>query len=542
MEAWRRAGQRYRRRRLEKKQAKQKRHSKGGVVRQLSSPVSGKSSTASASRRRERGHPRTIRVVVFTYERPHGLLLLLRDIYAWQGRYAVSVVVYDDASKADYSEPEEMAAALGWRFVRASEHHGKRGFWRWVSRAYGEQRRRDDDYFVFLPDDVRLCRDFFYRLCEQWVRIRDPNKISLSPLYDTGGNRGWTQRTCDVVGDVLLTGCVDMASGPRAYLEALSYSCPPVKPTRWDRNPSLGSGVGQVISMSLRARGLSMYSVRNSLVVHTGTQDSKMNPEARAVNPLRAVRFVDGEAAHARLLEGEDPSVVSMASVAHREPLLRKTIESLYWQVDRINVYLNGYSSVPSFLERPRICVARSQDHGDRGDAGKFFWSDDLDACYHFTCDDDILYPRDYIVRMRHHVERYGRKALISLHGSLLRPHPTAYYRERKVMRCTKSVADDTFVHVPGTGVMAYHTSTIALSRHMFKRPHMADIWAALAAKRAQVPVVVVKHSARWILALQDPHLSRSVYSRYADDDGVQTALVRAAAPWRKPRKVTCVE
>jgi len=529
-EAWRRAGERYRARRRAKKDKRGKKTQPGTSPR------------ATFRRRIGRpppGQPKSIRVVIFTYERPDSPLALLRDVYAWRGPYRLSVAVYDDASKADYAAPRAMMKALGWDFVRARRHHGKEHFWRWVKSVHGMQRNRKEEFFVFLPDDVRLCVDFFSRLCVEWLHISDPNKISLSPLIDSGGNRGWTQRNSRSVGNALLTGCVDLAAGTtRAYLEALDHSCPSVPSGRWAADPSLGSGVGAAISSRLHSLGLSMYSVKRSLIAHTGLDNSQMNPTARKHNPLRSLNFVDGDHAHSGLLDG-DPCIVSIASMGYRNQMLSKVIDSLYWQAERINVYLNEYDSIPRFLQRPNIRVAMSQQHGDRGDAGKFFWSDQLPtSCYHFTCDDDIIYPSDYVARMRYYVDAYKRRALISLHGAILHRFPpsSCYYNKRaSLLRCTRALSDDTPAHIPGTGVLAYHVSTMDVAPSMFKRPNMADIWLGLAAKKAGVPIVVVHHERNWISTLSDPMPNLSIFARFRDCDAAQAALVHSAAPWSAP-------
>ena len=118
----------------------------------------------------------------------------------------------------------------------------------------------------------------------------------------------------------------------------------------------------------------------------------------------------------------------SLASIPERERSLQQTVASLLPQVDRLGVYLNGYDSVPDFLHDPRIDVARSEETGDRGDAGKFFWSDAGDFDYHLACDDDLLYPPDFAATMVAACDRHGRRALVGLHGALMREKPAGYY------------------------------------------------------------------------------------------------------------------
>ena len=46
-----------------------------------------------------------------------------------------------------------------------------------------------------------------------------------------------------------------------------------------------------------------------------------------------------------------------IASIPHRAENLRQTVLSLINQVDKLNVYLHGYDSVPDFLQAPKIEV-----------------------------------------------------------------------------------------------------------------------------------------------------------------------------------------
>ena len=484
-------------------------------------------------------HPQSIRVVVMTYERPGDLLKLLRDLYVCSQGYRISVTVYDDASKADYADVRTMLTALGWSYTRAEKNHGKRGHFKWISRSYADQRLRKDDLFIFIPDDVRLCKDFFARAISAWNAVTDGNKGTLTILRDSGGNRGWTRPDSQDLGGYRNTGWVDGAFiCTRVYLSALWFRVPHVPASRWAKNPTLGSGVGPATSRAALAAGLELFAVTRSLLVHTGVKFSTMNQAARKENPLLAVGFVDGEVEHDRLLFGRtEPMVVSVASMPHRRRMLERVVASLYWQCDRLNVYLNGYPDIPSFLHRPKIKVATSQEYGDRGDAGKFFWATELSStpCYHFTCDDDILYPKDYLERIRRHIDIYKRKAVVTLHGAVLPKRLTeSFYRERHVFHCARDVEKDKWVHVPGTGVMGYHTS-VPVRTSWFRIRNMADVWMAVNAKKAVIPIVVMAHRGYWLSFLPDPQPELAIYRKHANHDTVQTRVVRAAGVWRRP-------
>jgi len=227
-----------------------------------------------------------------------------------------------------------------------------------------------------------------------------------------------------------------------------------------------------------------------------------------------------------------------------REKALKIVVESLLPQVDQINVYLNGYKEIPEFLEHERITVARSQDHGDNGDAGKFFWAEHVQG-YHFTCDDDLIYPPNYVSHMIHKIEGYGRQAVVSVHGAFIRKVVTTYLESRKVYHCLRKMPQDYSAHVLGTGAMAYHTSTIRLAPHHFHGPNMADIWVALQGQYQKVPFITVAHSATWLKLIKNSQ-ARNIYDRavrLAPSKCPQTKAVKERGTWvawsPNPKKMT---
>lgn len=253
--------------------------------------------------------PTRIRLIIFTYERPKMLKRLLADVQEHRGAHEISVVVYDDASSSGYDEVQKKLGVLGGTYVRARKKHGKQQFWKWVSRAYSDQRTRDEPLFCLLPDDFRLCTRFFDRAINIWNRITDPYKVALNPIRDDSreGVECWTKQRPIDCGPVFDAGWVDGALlCNRRYFEALNWKIHPVDSIRWRRNPKSSSGVGEQISVRLALARLGMYKVKRSLCVHVAVP-SKMNPVERQRHPLRALHFIDGEAAHQRLAGASRP-------------------------------------------------------------------------------------------------------------------------------------------------------------------------------------------------------------------------------------------
>lgn len=181
--------------------------------------------------------------------------------------------------------------------------------------------------------------------------------------------------------------------------------------------------------------------------------------------------------------------VAALASIPERRESLLRTVESLLPQVDRVCVYLNGYLKIPDFLDDVRIECATAWRTGDRGDAGKFYWSGEA-YDYYLACDDDLVYHSGYAEMMIDAVERHGRSAIVGLGGKILAEDG------RIVMKypALAEIRREHRVHLLLTCATAHHRSTIALSPDSFPVPNMADVWLAVEALDQGVPMYVLAH------------------------------------------------
>ena len=141
-----------------------------------------------------------------------------------------------------------------------------------------------------------------------------------------------------------------------------------------------------------------------------------------------------------------------MATIPNRIQQLEIVVNCILPQVDQLNVYLNNFEEVPWFLNNPKISVVRSQDHGDRGDAGKFYWSDKVRG-YYFTIDDDIAYPPDYVDKLKAGLDRRGKKCAVGIHGEMYGNEIRHWTKDRtKTHHFHYRLERDTPVCVLGTG------------------------------------------------------------------------------------------
>lgn len=221
-----------------------------------------------------------------------------------------------------------------------------------------------------------------------------------------------------------------------------------------------------------------------------------------------------------------EPVIATVASMPSRRLLLAEVVRSVLGQVDELWVYLNDYPDVPAVLDHPRVRVARSQDHGDLRDNGKFHFDAQLPTCYHLTMDDDLRYPRDYVDHLVAKVEQFDRRAVVGVHGALLHePERTYFEREARTGRHFSTALDvDDVVDVLGTGTLAMHTSTLRLDAADMPTTGMADIWLAVAAHRAGIPLVAVARPRRWVR--EQPNDTSSLFHEFVDDDAPHVAAL----------------
>jgi len=191
----------------------------------------------------------------------------------------------------------------------------------------------------------------------------------------------------------------------------------------------------------------------------------------------------------------DNTTTVSIASIPSREHHLEKVIYSIYKQVNYINVYLNEYTHIPSFLNEKKITVYTSQKNGgDRGDNGKFYSI--ANTGFNLTLDDDIAVMPDYVKRLTDTCNNHRRNCFASFYGSIFKLNDkgniNSFRRDRYTFPIdVKELSEDTQVDYVGTGVMCFHTDAIKnlnFNNKIFLKKNMADIFICIFCKKNKIP------------------------------------------------------
>lgn len=467
-----------------------------------------------------------VTVVITTYNRPDSLRRLLHSLMADAGDLRVDCRVYNDCSTMPYEGLPASSERFGITTIHLERHHGKRDYWRVLDRIFRDLENVRSRYYVQLPDDVEALPGFFRHAIETYQAIQDPDKACLNLYLDSHriGKPNWTATLPQIEHHngvtVFKTGWVDLCYlAERRFFEQLGFHIDPIGPERWRSNPQLSSGVGMQITHRLQGRGL--YQVRRSYLASADVP-SAMNPDRPADEDLAICKL--------------DPIVAGVASIPDRVEYLRQAVASVVPYVDELHVYLNGYPETPAFLDHPKITVHRSQEHGDLGDAGKFF-TVGTQRCYYLAIDDDIVYPPDFVWTLLNHLRnarKKGRKVAVGLHGKVM-PSRVAHYYGGHLCQYhgTQALAEAKAVHVLATCGLVFHTDDLPITIADFAGPrNMADIHFSIACQRHQVGCLVIPRPDRWI-RIQPIPVENTIWGQYHRNDWAQTELFNSWPDWR---------
>ena len=200
-------------------------------------------------------------------------------------------------------------------------------------------------------------------------------------------------------------------------------------------------------------------------------------------------------------------TVVSIATKGDRPEQLEKTIDSLIKQCTDMYIYYNN-----------------DDENIDYTDLSKFwFLSEQKEPCYYFTCDDDIIYPPNYIEHTKNLIDKYG--TIITYHGRRLTGDLNKYYKGRHTVYDFRGAQDlDVFVDVGGTGVMGFRTDLFnPVGIHLEPCKCMSDLVLSLEAKNENQKIVCAKRKQNWLIQQE---VKGGISQTYATNDSEQVKLM----------------
>jgi hypothetical protein len=194
-----------------------------------------------------------------------------------------------------------------------------------------------------------------------------------------------------------------------------------------------------------------------------------------------------------------------------------------------MGVYLNNWDEVPAFLKNPKIQIARSQEHGDVRDNGKFFWVEKTDATFYATVDDDIAYPKDYIATLVANQQLLGGTYAVGVHCSIYPPEIKKLLRQRSLWHFNQATSSLLPVDMIGTGTLLFERAYWQLEYSEIGTPGMADVWFAVAAKKRNFGLWSVSRKAKWLDTIEQEDATNNLFNEGRLDDSLQVKALSGA-------------
>lgn len=204
--------------------------------------------------------------------------------------------------------------------------------------------------------------------------------------------------------------------------------------------------------------------------------------------------------------------VANLATYPPRQESMLAVVDAILPQVDRLNIVLNQYETVPLALRRDKINAILPE--ADLKDTGKFF-PEIGGAEYVFCIDDDLIYPSDFVSRSLDLLRRLPEKNVIaSFHGSLyekprfrlrmknivgLLTYPKLITDFRKVYAFYKQCDAPVIVDQAASGVCVMPASSYPGWDYMKGSEKFADVRLARWAFEKGLTPVILPREAEWL-------------------------------------------
>ena len=175
--------------------------------------------------------------------------------------------------------------------------------------------------------------------------------------------------------------------------------------------------------------------------------------------------------------------VIGIATTGNRPEQLLNTLESLYGQADRLFVWDNSKDGWYDFT-----------------DNGKFKFLELFnEPIYYLSCDDDIIYPKDYVKRTVEEIDKH--KCIVSWHGRVLNPEVEGYYEYgHKEMRFFQTNTAEYYLDVAGTGVTGFRTDYFNPTKlYLSSYKRMSDLVFSLEAIKRGKNIITPAKKHLWI-------------------------------------------
>jgi len=193
-----------------------------------------------------------------------------------------------------------------------------------------------------------------------------------------------------------------------------------------------------------------------------------------------------------------DKITVLMASIPQRSTNLKRVINTLYPYVDEIRLVLNDYESIPEWIKEKSKIISLL-NNPDKYTSNSVWLAMGGINGYVFTCDDDILFPPDYVPTLISKIKEYNNKAIITLYGEIAKRPFTKYNKGRYAIGFFWENKCDREMDIAGAGCSLFHTDGMKPTLVDFPDIYSRDLWFSILAHKNNLPIIRIKSANRWL-------------------------------------------
>jgi len=196
--------------------------------------------------------------------------------------------------------------------------------------------------------------------------------------------------------------------------------------------------------------------------------------------------------------------VANVATYPGRYGTRRKALESIARQVDMLNIALNEYSKIPDDLLGLQNANFVFPEENLK-DVGKFMFDVKKDDDV-FLCDDDIIYPNDYVSWMRKVATGIQIPGFVlGLHGVTYSDYYDGRKRSGRLVHVFHhALASDEHVNQLGTGTVYTKGKNLPTLAQMHGSEGFVDIRFARLMFERDIPQICIARPAQWLKEVQN--------------------------------------